>query len=55
MSDTWDEAITLLPQRFTRREEVIEYANDHFGGDIEAAIIALVNAGLSHDGPATYR
>ena len=44
----WDEGITLLPQDFTRAEEVIEYAQYHTGGDLAAAIIALVNTGLSH-------
>lgn len=44
----WDEGITLVPQQFTRRREVVQYAADHTGGDIAAAIIDLVNTGLSY-------
>lgn len=42
------ESITLLPQQFSRWQEVVEYAVDRTGGDLGAAIIELVNTSLSY-------
>jgi hypothetical protein len=48
MDDYDGESITLDPQQFTRWAEVTQYAESQTGGDIGAAIIELVNTGLSH-------
>jgi hypothetical protein len=44
----WDEGVTLVPQQFSRAIEIQQFAADHTGGDIAAAIIELVNTGLSY-------
>jgi hypothetical protein len=44
----WDEGVTLVQSQFERAIEIREYAAAQTGGDIAAAIIELVNTGLSH-------
>jgi hypothetical protein len=41
-----DESVAFDPQQFTRWAEIKEHA-EGFGGDMVAAIIDLVNTGLS--------
>ena len=41
-----EESVTIDPQQFTRWAEIKEHA-EGFGGDMVAAIIDLVNTGLS--------
>jgi hypothetical protein len=46
-----EESVTLDPQQFTRWREVKQYAEAECGGDIAAAMVELVNCGLSHIHP----
>jgi hypothetical protein len=42
-----EESITLDPQQFSRWAAITQYADEQTGGDIGAAIVELVNTGLS--------